>query len=50
MPVTLTRPATKVLKAEVVRRLSTGHYFPPTELLVAEAVRRQFEKWSNDRR
>ena len=44
MDVRLTRSATKALKAEVVRRLSTGHYCPPTELLVAEAVRRQFER------
>ncbi len=40
----LTRPATKALKNEVIRRLSAGHYCPPTELLVAEAVRKQFER------
>ena len=44
MDVRLTRPATKALKAEVVRRLSTGHYCPPCELLVAEAVSKQFER------
>ena len=43
LDVRLTRPATKALKDEVIRRLSTG-YCPPTPLLVAEAVRAQFER------
>jgi hypothetical protein len=42
--VRLNRATAKALRAEVVRRLSTGHYCPPTELLVAEAVRNQFER------
>lgn len=42
MQVTLSRPASKALQAEVVRRLHEGNYCPPTQLLVAEAVRRAF--------
>jgi hypothetical protein len=38
----LTRPATKILKAEMVRRLTTGQYCAPTELLISEAVISQF--------
>ena len=42
--VTLTRPATQALLAEARRRLSAGRYCPPTQLLVAEAIRAQFER------
>ena len=38
MDIKLTRSATKALKDEIVRRLSTGQYCKPTELLIAEAV------------
>ncbi len=42
LDVKLTRPATKAIREEVVRRLSAGRPCPPTPLLVAEAVRNQF--------
>jgi hypothetical protein len=38
----LTRPATKALRDEVIRRLTTGQYCAPTELLISEAVISQF--------
>jgi hypothetical protein len=42
--VRLNRPAAQALRQEVVHRLSAGLYCPPTEILVAEAVRNQFER------
>jgi hypothetical protein len=44
LDIKLTRQATAALKSEVFRRLSAGHYCPPTPLLVAEAVRAQYER------
>ncbi len=47
LTVTLSRPASKALQSEVVRRIHQGNYCPPTELLLSEAVRRAF---GNERR